>query len=91
MTRRGSIYVLVLGMSMLITMMSLASLTVSRIERRTQAAVVEAPQARLNAVAAIEESLYAVHQDRGAWRTSLLTIFSTRSVLLMSMTSANST
>ena len=68
-TRRGSAYAIVLATSTLVTLIGLASLTLARVERRGQAGVEHAPQARMNALAGIDFALLIVNQDLN-WRST---------------------
>ena len=67
--RRGSIYVLVLGASMLITVIGLTALLAVRVQHRTATASIDQASARLNAMAAIEMGTYWIIDDPD-WRTN---------------------
>jgi hypothetical protein len=67
--RRGGIYVLVLGCSMLVTVIGLAAITAARLYRATQRATECSAKARLYAESAIELALLNIGTDP-AWRTS---------------------
>ncbi len=65
--RRGSVYLLVLGVSMIVLVIGLSGLLVSRIEQRSASAVSDMTQARLHALAAIEMGMFLIEADPN-WR-----------------------
>jgi cytoskeletal protein CcmA (bactofilin family) len=67
--RRGSIYVVVLGCAMAITVIGLSALLTLRVERRFAEGTSDFAQARLHAYSAIEDGLFRIHSDPG-WRTT---------------------
>lgn len=69
--RRAAAYLVVLGTSMIVTVAGLGAITAARIEQRTNLGVAEAPQARLNAMAAIDYALLLVAEKPSTWRAAL--------------------
>ena len=67
--RRGSAYLLVLGVAMLLTVSGIASVLAVRAQRKAVAATTDAAQARLCAQAGIEFALLCVEREP-SWRTS---------------------
>ncbi len=70
--RRGSVYLLVLSVSMIVLVIGLSGLMVSRIEQRSASAVSDMTQARLHALAAIEMGMFLTEADPD-WRESFKT------------------
>lgn len=68
--RRGSVYLLVLGVSMIVVVIGLSGLMVSRIEQRSASAVSDMTQARLHALAAIEMGMFLIDANPLSWRDS---------------------
>ena len=68
--RRGSAYVLVLSVSMIVVVIGLSGLMVSRIEQRGATAVSDMTAARTYALAAVEMGLFAIEADPLNWRKS---------------------
>ena len=68
--RRGSVYLLVLSVSMIVLVIGLSGLMVSRIEQRSASAVSDMTQARLHALAAVEMGLFLMEADPLTWRES---------------------
>lgn len=68
--RRGSIYVVVIGMSMLIGIIGLGALLASRVQVRAGASESDFAVARLCARAGLEIAMYRIQTD-SAWRTDL--------------------
>lgn len=68
--RRGSAYVLVLSVSMIVVVIGLSGLMVSRIEQRGATAVSDMTAARTYALAAVEMGLFAIEADPLNWRNS---------------------
>lgn len=66
--RRGSVYLLVLGVSMIVLVIGLSGLMVSRIEQRSASAVSDMTQARLHALAAVEMGMFIMEADPLNWR-----------------------
>ena len=66
--RRRSVYLLVLGVSMIVLVIGLSGLMVSRIEQRSASAVSDMTQARLHALAAVEMGLFLMEADPLTWR-----------------------
>lgn len=66
--RRGSIYLLVLSVSMIVMVIGLSGLIVSRIEQRSASAGSDMTQARLLALAAVEMGLFLIEADPLGWR-----------------------
>ncbi|MCH7595425.1 MAG: hypothetical protein IID35_02605 [Planctomycetes bacterium] len=67
--RRGSIYVMVLGTSLVVTVIGLSALTITRIERRSAESTGDFAQARLYAQSAIDMGRLRIRNDPD-WRTS---------------------
>ncbi|MBU0719303.1 MAG: hypothetical protein KJ749_13725 [Planctomycetes bacterium] len=67
--RRGSMYVMVLGCTMLVTVIGLSALALTRVERRTAEGTGSLIQARLYAMSAIEIGLHRIQNDVD-WRTT---------------------
>lgn len=67
MRRRGSTYVLVLGATMLVTVIGLSSILAIRVQRRTTEGTRDMLQARLNAKSAIEHGFFWIREDPN-WR-----------------------
>ena len=67
----GSIYLTVLGCSMLLTVIGLGSLLAVRVQRRSTQTVQDASKARLYAQSAVELGLFSVAEDPD-WRTTFL-------------------
>ena len=65
--RRGSVYLIVLSVSMIVLVIGLSGLMVSRIEQRSASAVSDMTQARLLALAAIEMGMFLMEADPN-WR-----------------------
>ncbi len=68
--RRGSVYLLVLSVSMIVVVIGLSGLMVSRIEQRSASAVSDMTQARLHALAAVEMGMFLMEADALNWRES---------------------
>ncbi len=68
--RRGSVYLLVLSVSMIVLVIGLSGLMVSRIEQRSASAVSDMTQARLHALAAIEMGMFLIEANPLSWRES---------------------
>lgn len=69
--RRGSIYAVVLGMSILVALIGLSTIAVSRINLRSTSVTGEAGEAELLALSAVEHAMSVVNAD-AAWRTNYL-------------------
>jgi hypothetical protein len=67
--RRGSVYVAVLGTSLIVSVLALSVLALQRIENRMLAASSDVEQAKLNATAAIELGLLDIVQNAD-WRVT---------------------
>ncbi|UCC29162.1 MAG: hypothetical protein JSU86_13280 [Phycisphaerales bacterium] len=65
--RRGSVYVVVLGVAMIVTVIGLSALAVVRIERRSLVGGTDFGQARLYAHSAIEMGFFWIRDDP-TWR-----------------------
>jgi len=70
-SRRGTAYVLVLGVSMMVSATALAVIASVRIERRAGVGQADLGQARLNAMAALDRALLIVHENPNTWRSAL--------------------
>lgn len=70
-SRRGTAYILVLGVSMMVSATALAVIASVRIERRAGAGQSDLGQARLNAMAALDRALLIVHENPFSWRAAL--------------------
>ena len=73
--RRGSVYLIVLSVSMIVLVIGLSGLMVSRIEQRSASAVSDMTQARLHALAAIEMGMFLMEADpdwRGTFKAGVL-------------------
>ncbi len=68
--RRGSVYLIVLSVSMIVLVIGLSGLMVSRIEQRSASAVSDMTQARLLALAAIEIGMFLIDANPLGWRES---------------------
>ena len=68
--RRGSAYILVLSVSMIVVVIGLSGLMVSRIEQRSASASSDMTAARAHALAAVEMGLFAIEADPLNWRES---------------------
>jgi hypothetical protein len=68
-TRRGGVYVAVLGVSMLVAVIGLAAMASMRVQRRSAATANAIAQARLNAIAAVEIGANWVNDNSSSWRT----------------------
>ena len=68
--RRGSVYLIVLSVSMIVLVIGLSGLMVSRIEQRSASAVSDMTQARLHALAAVEMGMYLIEATPLSWRES---------------------
>lgn len=66
--RRGSVYLLVLSVSMIVMVIGLSGLMVSRIEQRSTSAGSDMTQARLLALAAVEMGMFLIETDPLGWR-----------------------
>ena len=66
--RRGSVYLIVLSVSMIVLVIGLSGLMVSRIEQRSASAVSDMTQARLHAVAAVEMGMFQIEDYPSSWR-----------------------
>ncbi len=66
--RRGSVYLLVLSVSMIVLVIGLSGLMVSRIEQRSASAVSDMTQARLHALAAVEMGMFRIEANPTNWR-----------------------
>lgn len=67
--RCGSMYVMVLGSTMIVTVIGLSAMMLTRIERRFAEGTADFTQARLYARSAIEMGLHRIRNDAN-WRTS---------------------
>lgn len=67
--RRGSVYIAILGVAMLLTVLGLGALMLRRIERRISSRTTDVAEARLYARAAIEMGLLRIKNDPN-WRNS---------------------
>src|SRR5258705_23848 len=68
LTRRGCMYVAVLGAAMLITVLGLSGLLAARIEARSSFAQADIAEARRNAAAALEVGRYVIASQSG-WKS----------------------
>ena len=66
--RRGSVYLIVLSVSMIVLVIGLSGLMVSRIEQRSASAVSDMTHARLHALAAVEIGMFIMEADPLNWR-----------------------
>jgi hypothetical protein len=67
--RSGSVYLAVLGTSLIVSLLALSALALQRVQNRSLAATANLRQAQLNAESAIELGLLAMKQDAN-WRTT---------------------
>lgn len=67
--RQGGVYVVVLGTSLIVTVLGLSALVLQRIQLRTVTAAADIRQAQLNAHTAVESALLTMTQSAN-WRTS---------------------
>ncbi len=68
--RRGSVYLIVLSVSMIVLVIGLSGLMVSRIEQRSASAVSDMTHARLHALAAVEMGMFLIEAKPLSWRES---------------------
>ncbi len=68
--RRGTIYIIVLGTSLVIATLGLAALTTVRVERSLRSDSVDSYRAQFNARAGAQMGLYQIAND-SAWRTKM--------------------
>ena len=68
--RRGSAYILVLSVSMIVAVVGISGLMVSRINQRSASASSDMTAARAHALAAVEMGLFAIEADPLNWRES---------------------
>ena len=66
--RRGSSYLLVLSVSMIIALIGLSGLIAARIDHKIASSTSDASEARFYALAAIEMGLFAIEEDPLNWR-----------------------
>lgn len=66
--RRGSSYLLVLSVSMIIALIGLSGLIAARIDHKIASTTSDATEARFYALAAIEIGLFAIDEDPLKWR-----------------------
>src|SRR5215208_4647786 len=66
--RRGSIYAVVLGMALLVSLIGLSAVAVGRVNLRTAAVVGDAADAELLALSAVEHSAATINTD-STWRS----------------------
>ncbi|MDH3583124.1 MAG: hypothetical protein OER86_02800 [Phycisphaerae bacterium] len=69
--QRGSVYVVVLGMAMLVTAIGLSSLLHARVTHRQVMRFHGMDQARVLAGSAIDVGLFLIEQDAAAWQQML--------------------
>jgi len=69
--RRGSVYILVLGASLIVATIGISALMAARVQRRAMVASTDMIQARENARAAIERALWDIKVMPASWRFSL--------------------
>jgi hypothetical protein len=69
-SRRGGIYIAVLGVALIVAVIGMASLQVSRIETRATVTANEIATARLMAQSAVEYALGQLDQAGSSWRTT---------------------
>jgi hypothetical protein len=67
---RGSIYVLVLSISMLVAVIGMGALLIARVQTRVSRSEVDFATARLNARAGLEAAMFRIQQDP-TWRADL--------------------
>jgi hypothetical protein len=67
--RRGSVYLAVLGTSLIVALLALSTLALQRVQNRMLTTTSDIRQAQLNAEAAVELGLLAMKQDTN-WRTT---------------------
>lgn len=65
--RRGSIYIVVLFTSLIVSVLGMSAIMISRIQRRTSQGVADATEARLYAQAALRVGLMRIEEDAN-WR-----------------------
>jgi len=66
--RRGTIYIVVLGFSMLAAVLAIGSVLAARVQMRSATTASDMAQARINAQSAIELAKYYIYSD-SSWRT----------------------
>lgn len=66
---RGSVYLLVLGASLLVAVIGVSALMAARVQLRTVSAAADAIQTRLLARSAIDLGLLTIRQSPTTWRT----------------------
>ena len=69
-SRRGSVYLAVLGTAMIVSVLALSALALQRVQNRMLTSSADVRQAQLNAEAAIELGLLTIKNDPN-WRTTL--------------------
>lgn len=74
---RGSAFLMIIQLSMIVSVVGLSAITIARIEHRGARADGDLTSARLHARAAIDMGLRMIEQDPGGWRTT----FQTKSVI----------
>lgn len=68
--RRGSSYILVLSVSMIIALIGLSGLIAARIDHKIATTTSDATEARFYALAAIEMGIFAIEADPLNWRSA---------------------
>lgn len=74
MRRRGSIYIAVLGVSVMVTVIGIGALNHVRVERRIAVAATQLQQARLNARAGVDLMLDTMRSSSDSWRNKFLAL-----------------
>jgi hypothetical protein len=67
--RRGSVYIAVLGVAMIVSIVSLSAMQITRLQRHSALALDETAEARLMAQSAVEYALAKITAD-SSWRTT---------------------
>lgn len=69
--RRGSVYILVLGASLIVATIGISALMAARVQRRAVVITADMTQARENARVAIDRALWDIKVNPSSWRSSL--------------------
>ena len=69
---RGSVYILILGVSVLVMVIGVSGLIASRLTHRIARNQAETPAARVFAVSAIDRGLLIIQESGAGWRAALV-------------------
>ncbi len=69
--QRGSVYILVMGASLLVALIGISSILASRVQRRSVQGTSDMMQAKENARVAIERGLWTAKAFPASWRASI--------------------